>query len=58
MRLRIGSDRSGAAAIEYALLAGLLAAALVGVLLSVGTGVNRTMQEVEQPTGKRLVIRE
>lgn len=58
MGWRIGSDRSGAAAVEYALLAGLIAAALVGVLLSMGAGVNQTMHEVDQPIRERLVIRQ
>lgn len=54
---KLWSDRGGAAAVEYALLAGLLSAALVAVLLSVGAGIDQTMHKAERPSAETLVIR-
>ncbi len=51
------SHRAGAAAVEYALLAGLVAVTLVGVLLSVGTGLNETMHKAERSTSRTIVVR-
>lgn len=45
---RLASDRSGAAAVEYALLASLIAVAIVGALLLTGAGWSNSMNKVEQ----------
>ena len=40
------NDISGATAIEYALIASLIAVALVGALTALGTGISSTFSEV------------
>ena len=45
---RLAGDRSGAAAVEYALLASLIAVAIVGALLLTGAGWSSSMNKVEQ----------
>ena len=46
--LRLAADRSGVAAIEYALLAGVIAVALVGALLNLGGAVERSFNQTNQ----------
>ena len=43
---RFVKDESGAAAIEYALIAGLIAVVIVGAATSVGTGITGKLTEV------------
>jgi len=45
---RLRTDRSGAAAIEYALLASLIAVAIVGALMLTGASLSSSMKKVEQ----------
>ena len=40
------NDNTGATAIEYALIASLIAVALVGILSSLGTGISSTFAEI------------
>jgi len=44
--LRFIRDEQGATAIEYGLIAGLIAAAIVTILTSLGTEVTATFQKV------------
>lgn len=44
---RLGTDTSGAAAIEYALLASLIAVAIVGSLMLTGTSLSASMDKVD-----------
>ena len=53
-RKRLRTDRSGAAAIEYALLASLVAVAIVGSLILTGTNLSGSMTKVEQ--AERLTV--
>jgi Flp pilus assembly pilin Flp len=44
----LATDKSGAAAIEYAILASLIALALAGALFNLGGSVGNTFQRVDQ----------
>lgn len=44
--LRFAKDKSGATAIEYGLIAALVAVAIIAALKSVGTGLNTTFTKV------------
>ena len=44
--LKFWNDEEGATAIEYGLIAGLMAVVLVGVLASVGEGIEATFQKI------------
>ena len=43
---RFAQDESGATAIEYGLIAALIAVAAIGAMSSVGTNLNSTFQDV------------
>ena len=43
---RFVKDESGATAIEYGLIAALIAVVLIGVLTTVGTGLDAKFQEI------------
>ena len=43
------ADQNGATAIEYALIASLIAVAIIGALTALGTGISSTFTEI---TGK------
>ncbi len=57
MLKRLATNRSGAAAAEYALLAAVLAGSLVAVLLAVGGNLDRNLQNVGGPVPHRLEVR-
>ncbi|MCR5873483.1 Flp family type IVb pilin [Phenylobacterium sp. J426] len=44
---RFMKDESGATAIEYGLIAALIAVVLVGALQLIGTGLNSKFEEIE-----------
>jgi pilus assembly protein Flp/PilA len=46
-------DDSGATAIEYGLIAALVAVVIIGVLTTVGNNLNDTFVEVRRPPGRR-----
>ncbi len=46
----LGADRRGATAIEYALIATLIAVAAIGAFVSLGNEVTTTFEEVEVAT--------
>lgn len=56
MAKALGAETSGAATVEYALLTGLIAAALVGVLLSLGGGVSHSMEKADHPIREQMVV--
>ena len=56
MLTRLGADELGAAAIEYGLLAGMVAAALVAVLLALGQGIGNVLHQAEPTTPHRVEV--
>jgi pilus assembly protein Flp/PilA len=44
---RFSNDESGATAIEYGLIAGLIAVALIGILGTLGTALEGQFQEIQ-----------
>lgn len=48
---RFAKDESGATAIEYGLIAALIAVALITVLGTVGNGLNTTFQSIATKVG-------
>ncbi|GJE15829.1 Flp family type IVb pilin [Methylobacterium marchantiae] len=49
---RFASDESGATAIEYGLIASLIAVAVITVLTSIGGNLNTTLTKVATNLGK------
>lgn len=54
MRPGLRRSDSGAAAVEYALLAGMIAVTIVGSLAATGTNLSSSMNKVEQ--AERLTV--
>jgi pilus assembly protein Flp/PilA len=48
---RFLKDESGATAIEYGLIAALIAAVLIGALTAIGTNLNGTFDTISQKVG-------
>jgi Flp pilus assembly pilin Flp len=55
--IRLLRARGGAAAIEYALLASMLAVSLVAVLLILGRNLDNTLEEADSAQARRIVVR-
>jgi pilus assembly protein Flp/PilA len=49
---RFLKDESGATAIEYGLIAALIAAVLIGALTAIGTNLNGTFSTISDKVGK------
>jgi Flp pilus assembly pilin Flp len=54
---RLLRARGGAAAIEYALLASMLAVSLVAVLLILGYNLGNTLDRADPGQSRRIVVR-
>ncbi len=46
MMKKLAGNRNGATAIEYGLIAGLIAVVIVGAITTIGTGLNTKFQSV------------
>ena len=49
---RFAADESGATAIEYGLIASLIAVAVITILTTIGTNLNTTLTKVSGGLGK------
>jgi pilus assembly protein Flp/PilA len=49
---RLGTDRKGVTALEYGLIAGLIAAVIVGAVTTLGTNINGVFNNIATAMGK------
>jgi Flp pilus assembly pilin Flp len=56
MLSRLLAEQRGAAAVEYALLASMVAVSIVAVLLSLGHGVDGKFREVDHQVHHRIQV--